>query len=735
MLFKNPLRDAVSRPLSRRCSRSAILSCLTFRNFVLLTGLVTCIGVARYFISYSIIHGVDIHIDRPSFSHFEKGTPHHVLGLPPPWGGPPPEPCIGPRGKLISDSPDDQLQPKRLKTRKGSLPPTAPSLLTFASAYPTPFAGSYETLELPEEWMTINGRYGPYGYDEGSWFGGRQTVDWANVDWGDLQMQCQAVNRRRFPPAGGSLFNASDVRFRLRGADGDEDGADDESDWFYRLRERLGFPRPSEYKQEETGRTALVLRTYGKYRYTEEDLINVRSLVSEAALQSGGDYTVVLLVNVRDPDKKIWESPENYAKALDEAEIPNEFRHLVVLWDEVLLQSWYSRVGEHRIMYQINQALQLFALFYPEFDHHWQLEMDMRSLGHTLTWLHALDRFSRREPRKQSVERASYLHLSATQGPYYPDFVGAVNATLGGDATIWGPLRIPEIPDPIGPPPPVSHAADDEFWWGVGEPADLVVTSPCTWVSRMSAWPFKGWLQGPFSQGGETPRMTCPPAIQRASRQLLMAVHAAQSQLGLAVPSEATLPSFALWHGLKLSFPPIPYFQRADQRLAPRPAEIFFNGGAPGEAVKLATPPDTDEGAVALQAEIDEFIAEGGGPDGEGWVDGELESLPFHDGTPNERFKGFACGEAFVNQRPRVMKTNGISWWWQSTLPRRIYAAWSKGRWRRGELAEPGVPVPEGGSTGDVDIASAANDGVLVYEDGEIWAPAGWLHPVKTFGE
>lgn len=196
------------------------------------------------------------------------------------------------------------------------------------TAYPTPFVGSYTELGLDQSWMTADGRYGPYGYgeeDEASY--NRTRVDWDKVDWADLQNECFDQNARRFPVSAKRITN--EYRFRLRN-------------------ESLVPELRSWDDFAPTRRTAIVVRAFDGYKYTPEDLYNLRSLVVEAALRTGGEYAVVLLVNIRGADSNIFASREAYRAAFAQAGIPPEFQSLAVLWDENLLRSWYPKVGEYR---------------------------------------------------------------------------------------------------------------------------------------------------------------------------------------------------------------------------------------------------------------------------------------------------------------------------------------------------------------------------------------------------
>lgn len=231
-------------------------------------------------------------------------------------------------------------------------------------------------------------------------------------------------------------------------------------------------------------------------------------------------------------------------------------------------------------MWQVYQPLQLIALFYPEFDHIWQMEMDIKYTSHVGEYLSALSNFAKNEPRKHSRERASYFYMPKVHGTY-KNFVSTVNDTMAGGGGIWGPLRIPEV-EPIGPAPPTENSQDDNFEWGKGEDADVILLSPCNIVDKLEGWTFKDWLTG-FAPGRNPPRFVSPPAMKRTSGTLLRAIHTAQLEQGLAVPSEATPTTFAFWHGLKLSYPPSPWWMHPQvaERENVTWMDEFLNGGPP----------------------------------------------------------------------------------------------------------------------------------------------------------
>lgn len=222
------------------------------------------------------------------------------------------------------------------------------------------------------------------------------------------------------------------------------------------------------------------------------------------------------------------------------------------------------------------QPLQLFAHFYPEFDHFWQFEMDNRFTGDVGQMLQAFQNFGSESPIKQARERASWTYMPRVHGEW-EEFSQKIDKVLDGNATVWGPVKVDAI-DPVGPKPPVDDPRDDNFEWGVGQKADLLLLTPMFDVLRFSTiddWVFKDWVGGGIQK--TTPRFQAAPAQARASRTLLDVIHTGQHEHGIYLASEATLPSFALWHGLKTISVPIPKYQWPEKEL--RELNIIYNGG------------------------------------------------------------------------------------------------------------------------------------------------------------
>ncbi|KAH7309577.1 hypothetical protein B0I35DRAFT_453285 [Stachybotrys elegans] len=537
-----------------------------------------------------------------SANHLEANGHSHITGVNnkvSPNRMPPPKPlrplraripCYGARGRLLTESPDDELQYSELNV-----------------SYPVPFMGSQRELGIDMTWMTADGRYGPYGFGEDRLSYSRSRVDWDAIDWGKLQDECYLQNAHRFPKPLPSVRIGEDKRFSLRS--------------------RTNIPlSPSWETFNNTRRTVLVLRSYEGFEYKPENMWSIRSIITEATLRTGGEYAVVMMVNVKNKGLDIFESAEKYEQAFEMLNIPPELRSITILWDERLVQSWYPELKDHSTRWQVNQPLQLFALHHPEFDHYWQIEMDQRYLGDVGKYLDALSEFSRYEPRKQALERTTYPFSEEVYGTY-ENLTMEVDRRNEGKSRAWGPVVVPEI-EPIGPAAPSEHAEDDDFAWGVGEEADVVVTSFCADILETS-WEYVGYIEG-FQQGIFTPRWWCPPAIMRGSRTVLLTAHKAQLEHGLSIPGEAILPTFALWHSLKISYPPQP---------------VYMHKHDP---------------AVGLDDETSRLESEWRHPNRKPW---------FGD-SPDRSRDGTSRAD------PRSFADRGLTYWWTSNYPRQVMDIW-----------------------------------------------------------
>ncbi|XXH06032.1 hypothetical protein Hte_012477 [Hypoxylon texense] len=299
------------------------------------------------------------------------------------------------------------------------------------------------------------------------------------------------------------------------------------------------------------GRVAIVLRAWDNYEYTERRLSWLRALVAEVSLQHRGKYQVFFLVNVKDPDVRLEEDDAAYEQALLEF-IPEEFRDMAILFNERTLKAWYPLVPEHGAQKQMYQALQIFSRKFRQFDHFWQLEMDLRFTSHVHDTLESAAAFARAQCRRNLWERNGRFYVPRLHNDSYENFCAAVDAEIG-DRGVWGPAFTRDfIPQERQPH---SRAMSD---WGVDEDADLISFMPMIDPVGTS-WIYEDKISG-FADGVDTPRRAAIVSITRSSRRLLNLIDEAQRERGQWLVSEATLETFALLHGLKAVTVPHPIY-------------------------------------------------------------------------------------------------------------------------------------------------------------------------------
>lgn len=161
--------------------------------------------------------------------------------------------------------------------------------------FPTTIFGSHKAVGLDGS-LSFDRytRYGAYGFGEDeanveNWVRPAK-VNWNDVDWGKLQKQCATHNANRF-----------DTHLQGRNNNAPE------------------------------GRTAVLIRSYTGKEFSENDIINIRAMISELSLQSGGEYEVVLLTHVKD-DSIPLDDPL-VRKRLLQQNIPREFWGITQFWN------------------------------------------------------------------------------------------------------------------------------------------------------------------------------------------------------------------------------------------------------------------------------------------------------------------------------------------------------------------------------------------------------------------
>lgn len=271
---------------------------------------------------------------------------------------------------------------------------------------PEPMFGSFSESGLDStHCFDPSGRLGLYGFGAVGHQPLHQTsgsayVDWSNVNWGQLQAQCGEANKARFrhspgqnmilvyPETGKSLSPKRDTMLMLRTS------------------KRSLFSPLKKYKD----RTAVLLRAWQGMEYTSDLLHSVRSMISELSLHTGGEYSIYLMVEIKDKDRPILSSPGSgaYQKALADI-VPREFHNMTILFNQDLLKVWYPTIdqGGGQSLH-MNQPLQLFSIMNPDFAFVWQFELDVRYTGNWYNFLEKAESWARKQP---------YVHLGID--PFY----------------------------------------------------------------------------------------------------------------------------------------------------------------------------------------------------------------------------------------------------------------------------------------------------------------------------
>lgn len=487
--------------------------------------------------------------------------------------------------------------------------------------FPEPVFGSNKMLGIRDDMCFDRfGRLGPYGLGYGVKKGGIGAgleghregaqrvwedvppVDYRRVDWGSAQERCVAANRHRF-----------------------EELREPRLNWFVSM--PLGLPKLRLSQMEDKGRkaakvgtdrlprTAVIIRTWHDFRYSPEDVMYLRALISELALSSGGEYSVHFLIHVKDNNLQIWSDDDTYRRVLNEA-LPEEFRAMGTLWSEKQMELMYPGLEENAErglpIYGVYRStfmpIQYFSYQHPEYDYFWNWEMDARYTGH---WYHLFDKvveWARKQPRKGLWERNARFYVPSVHGSW-DDFRQMVrvqtevgtnsfnnlwsppqdrtgekgSSTLGpqGDKSIWGPERPDEhdIFEVDDEGIPSTTMEKDQYDWGVGEDADLIVFNPL-YDPEGTTWLLRDDVTGYNRENGLPPRRTAIITASRLSRKLLTTMHRECTLRRHSMFSEMWPATTALHHGFKAVF--VPHAVYIDRRWPTRYLESVFNAGRNG---------------------------------------------------------------------------------------------------------------------------------------------------------
>ncbi|KAF7590060.1 hypothetical protein BBP40_003313 [Aspergillus hancockii] len=492
--------------------------------------------------------------------------------------------------------------------------------------FPEAIMGSNEEIGIRDDVCFDRfGRLGPYGLGysvrkggigagmEGHREGAEHVwdelppVDFRKVDWAAAQSRCMESNSHRFrdlPQPRSDRFLSMPVGVR---------GLNDKP--LGTTQNQQGKPRVG---TERLPRTAVVIRTWHDFHYSPEDILYLRSLISELSLLSGGEYTFHLLVHVKDENLQIWSDDETYDRVLKDS-LPEEFRGMGTLWSERqmalmypgLEETWTRELPIHGVYRSTHMPLQYFAHQHPEYDYFWNWEMDARYTGH---WYHFFDKvisWARAQPRKGLWERNARFYVPSVHGTW-EDFrqMVRVQTEIGtnspnnlwsgprppgqdqshsnkgglhqqGDKQVWGPDRPDErdILEVEGEGIPPTTTDKDRYDWGVGEEADLIVFNPL-YDPEGTTWLLRDDVTGYNKENGMPPRRAAIITASRLSRKLLNTMHKEMIHKRHSMFSEMWPATTALHHGFKAVY--VPHSVYIDRRWPTNYLESVFNAGRNG---------------------------------------------------------------------------------------------------------------------------------------------------------
>lgn len=475
------------------------------------------------------------------------------------------------------------------------------------SGFPDNVVGSYELLGLSDDiCFERYGRLGPYGHGYSVKYGGTGTgqygdmegsetvwegqdgeinqIDYTKVDWADAQKRCYQANSARF-----------EAKHRLDEPLNTFSVIDQKKDTLPRRDETGTVSNSTLASKKLLSRSAVVIRSFDNFVYNEEDILNLRAIISELALGSGGEYDVHLLVEVKDEAKHpIWADTDTYQEHLN-ATVPEEFRSITTLWSTTQMLMLYQGIFDkfsrgpelpvHGSYRGLQMAMQHFAKKHSEYDFFWHWEMDIRYTGHYYNLFSQLDSWTKAQPRKGLWERSGRFYIPSVHGSW-EDFKQMVRVQVDmgtkgpediwsgipgvkspteppkGEKPIWGPERSKESSDWFeieNDPKPLTSYEKDKYTWGVGEQADLITFNPL-FDPESTTWGLGEDITGYNETSGLPPRRACIITASRMSKRLLNTMHRETAFKKHHAFSEMWAPTAALHHGYKAVYAPHPMY-------------------------------------------------------------------------------------------------------------------------------------------------------------------------------
>lgn len=423
-------------------------------------------------------------------------------------------------------------------------------------SFPDPVFGDAMTMGW-EEYTCFErqGRYGPYGRaeitaDDREGTSEVPPINWDDVKWGEVQDKCYERNKE--------MFETHDHGWAERGRPQQALG------WLSTWDKAKFYENAEEVKEEAIAkRTAVLVRARWDTPWHLSDMQNMRALIKELSLHTGGEYQVFLLIeaNENDANKKTWLDEELYRHVVERS-VPPEFAPITYIYTESLLRTWYPALPPSSTLREpfhktfLHLPLQRFAHTHPTFSNFMQLNINTRFTGHWYSLLSSLGPFARRQPRKLSWEKAERLYIPKLHGSYDTAFRDKVDSQQNyPDSVVWEHGReIPEFKQ-YGPRHGDELAVDEHYIWGVGEEADLISLSPIfnpnktSWAGRGDVWNYKF---------GKHLRRRAIWGEEMMMSKLLLDVMHAEAVEGRFLNAKMAPATMALLHGLKVVAAPVP---------------------------------------------------------------------------------------------------------------------------------------------------------------------------------
>jgi hypothetical protein len=171
-------------------------------------------------------------------------------------------------------------------------------------------------------------------------------IDWEHVDWAQLQQECLQRNALRYST---TEPNEKSIWGLYKSLDPEMHKAPPPESSLKHLEEtrKAAQPKPKP-------RTGVILRSWIGMEYTENDLYNIRSMIMELSLYSGGEYEVILLVDCQ--DKQLPKEKDDAAwTAFKEKHLPQELRGLAVFFNNKMLKDWYPEIDVHVYVFSLRK--------------------------------------------------------------------------------------------------------------------------------------------------------------------------------------------------------------------------------------------------------------------------------------------------------------------------------------------------------------------------------------------